>query len=131
MRFVLSVFLIAVFSLLLELILPWYFLALAGFLTGFGFGFSSLKSFLSGFSGIMLLWLVAGLIMDYRNGHLLSARMAVLLKLPSGFIFILVTSLIGGIAGGLSSWSGAVLRKYLLQRETVSGNSRKEERSAG
>lgn len=69
------------------------------------------RAFGTGFLGIALLWLVLILIKDVPNHHILSSRMAGLLGLPNSVMFILVNVLLGGLIGGLSGWSGAVLNK--------------------
>ncbi|MBL7684141.1 MAG: hypothetical protein JNK00_12345 [Flavipsychrobacter sp.] len=69
------------------------------------------RAFGAGFLGVALLWLVLILIKDVPNHHILSSRMAGLLGLPNSAMFILVNILLGGLIGGLSGWSGAVLNK--------------------
>lgn len=64
-----------------------------------------------GFLGIALLWLVLILLKDVPNHHILSTRMAGLLSLPNAALFILVNVFLGGLIGGLSGWSGAVMNK--------------------
>lgn len=69
------------------------------------------RAFGAGVLGIAFLWLVLILIKDVPNHHILSSRMAGLLGLPNSGMFILVNVLLGGLIGGLSGWSGAVLNK--------------------
>ncbi|GEM_PF-1142865 len=69
------------------------------------------RAFGAGFIGVAFLWLVLILIKDVPNHHILSSRMAGLLGLPNSAMFILVNVLLGGLIGGLSGWSGAVLNK--------------------
>lgn len=69
------------------------------------------RAFGAGFLGVTLLWLVLILIKDVPNHHILSSRMAGLLGLPNSAMFILVNVLLGGLIGGLSGWSGAMLNK--------------------
>lgn len=72
---------------------------------------SGRRAFGAGFIGVAFLWLVLILIKDVPNHHILSSRMAGLLGLPNSAMFILVNVLLGGLIGGLSGWSGAVLNK--------------------
>ncbi|MFN4249127.1 MAG: hypothetical protein ACK4EY_15475 [Flavipsychrobacter sp.] len=69
------------------------------------------RAFGAGFLGVAFLWLVLILIKDIPNHHILSSCMAGLLGLPNSALFILVNVLLGGLIGGLSAWSGAVLNK--------------------
>jgi hypothetical protein len=93
-----------------EFWLPWWSIAVVCFLVSFFAGLRGGKAFLAGFLGIALFWLVAALVHDVPNEHILSTRMAVLFKLPNYLLFILVTVVLGGLIGGLSAWAGALVR---------------------
>ena len=110
MRFLLSVILIAIFSALAEFILPWWSVAIVAFLISLFVVQKSDKAFLMGFLGVGLCWLTAALLHDIANDHILSARMAVLFKLPNYSMFIGVTVFLGGLIGGLAAWAGALMR---------------------
>jgi hypothetical protein len=110
MRFFLMVVLIVVFSAVAEYFLPWWTIAVVSFLVSLIVGGKAGSSFLAGFLGIALLWLAAALYHDIPNEHILSARMAVLFKLPNYTLFVVVTVFIGGLVGGLAAWAGALFR---------------------
>ena len=111
MRFLLTILTIAVTAAIAEYILPWYFIAITAFIIGINARLTTAKAFLAGFIAIATLWLIFTLIADIPNHHILSTRMAKLFKLPHYTLYIAVTSLIGGLVGGLSTWSGAHLRR--------------------
>jgi hypothetical protein len=111
MRFLLSVLLIALLSGLLELILPWWSVALVSFAVSLIVAQRPSKAFLMGFAGVGLCWLVIALLHDQANDHILSVRMAQLFKLPNYGLFILVTVVVGGLVGGMSSWAGALIKR--------------------
>jgi hypothetical protein len=111
MRLILTILIIAVVASIAELFLPWWSAALLAAIAGYTSSFSTGKAFLAGFCGIALLWLAVMLYRDIPNGHILSARMAQLFKLPSYALYMFVTVLTGGMIGGLAAWSGAHLRK--------------------
>ena len=69
------------------------------------------KAFFMGFLGVGLCWLIAALLHDITNDHILSTRMASLFSLPGYGFFIVVTVFIGGLIGGLSAWSASLFRK--------------------
>jgi hypothetical protein len=114
MRLFISIILIALLSGISEYFFPWWTLAIVAFLVTLTAGLPSGRAFLAGFSGVLLLWLVVALVIDIRNEHILSSRMAELFQLPHSLLFILVAAIIGGLVGGLAGWSGAVVRKSLF-----------------
>lgn len=107
MKFIVSVLLIAVLAAVVAWFLPWWTVAIVAFIIGG----QSKNAFLAGFCGVALCWLVAAVFRDMANDHILSGRMAVLFKLPNYGLFICVTVFIGGLIGGLSAWSGALLTR--------------------
>jgi len=111
MRLLVSIFLIALFSFIAGRYLPWYSLALVAFLVALLLPQGLLKSFLSGFLGIFLLWGGLALWIDTRNQHVLSRKIAEVLPLGgNSLLLILVTALVGALVGGFAALSGASLR---------------------
>ena len=110
MKFLLSVILIALLSAGAELFLPWWSVAVVSFLVAVFMRPGSGRAFMAGFMGVSVFWLVAAIMRDAANEHILSGKMAVLFHLPNYAVFIAVTVLIGGLVGGLGAWAGAVIR---------------------
>ena len=110
MRFLAGVILIAVLSAIAEYFLPWWSMAIVAFLVSLLMGYKPGRSFMAGFFGVGLLWLVAALWHDGANHHILSTRMAGLFHLPAYGLFIFVTVLIGALVGGLASLSASFFR---------------------
>ena len=110
MKFLISVVAISFLSYWLGFFLPWWIPAAVAFLVTFFLPQKSGVSFLSGFAGVGLYWLVYALITDVSNGHILSGRMAALFGLPGSISFIAVTVLVGALIGGLSAWGAALVR---------------------
>ncbi|MCW3073999.1 MAG: hypothetical protein JWP69_1068 [Flaviaesturariibacter sp.] len=112
MRFLVSLLLIALFSFIAGMYLPWWSLAIVAFLVGLLVPQSVGRSFLAGFLGIFLLWGVLAFLIDWKNEHLLSQKVAQLFKLgDASFLLILITAFIGALVGGLAAMSGALLRR--------------------
>ena len=110
MRFILSVLLIGIFSFIAGLFLPWWSIAIISFLVALLWPQSPWRSFLAGFLGIFILWSVLALIIDAKNEHILSQKIALLMKVGSTLVLVLVTSLIGALVGGFAAMSGSSLR---------------------
>jgi len=109
MRFIFSVILIVLLSAVAEYFLPWWSCAVVCFLVALFVQQGGGRAFLMGFCGVGILWLIAALIHDIPNEHILSTRMAALFHLPNYSLFIVVTVFVGGLVGGLSAWAGALM----------------------
>jgi hypothetical protein len=98
--------LLALTAWLLSLVFPWWSLAIAGLVLGAQLGKSGGHAFGYGFLGIGGLWLLQSLTTHIGNDGILTERVADLLGLPHSWLIILITVLIGGLAGGLTTLTG-------------------------
>lgn len=104
--------LIAVISLLAQLVLPWWSLAVVAFLICFLRSPTAGQAFLSGFVGIALVWLVYAFVVHSRTDGVFTGRMSELLfKTNTSALPLLVTALVGGLVGGLAGLSGYFVRQ--------------------
>jgi hypothetical protein len=108
----------AILAFLLQIILPWWSIALASFLISLIISTKGLSSFISGFLGIAILWLVLASYVDVTTGSILGERIAALFTLPNSTSLIIVTSLIGGLVGGFAAVTGSTLRDWLFPAES-------------
>lgn len=106
--------LVAVAAMVLQLFLPWWSIALAGFAYGLLFRQKPGKAFLGGFLGIFLLWGIMASYITWVNDGILAGRLASLFSLPGGWLAILATALTGGIVGGISALTGNLLRGLMV-----------------
>lgn len=111
MRFIVSILLIALFSFIAGLYLPWWSIAIVAFLVALLLPQSIGRSFLAGFIGIFLLWAVLAFWIDQQNNHVLSQKIAQLFKLGNAsLLLVLITAFIGAFVGGFAAMSGSSLR---------------------
>jgi hypothetical protein len=111
MKFIVSIFLIAILTFAIGLYLPWWSLALVAFVVAALIHQGAGKAFLSGFLGVFLLWGILAFIIDSNNQHVLSSKVAQLLPLGGrSFLLILVTAFIGGLVAGFAAMAGSYLR---------------------
>jgi hypothetical protein len=116
MKFIISVFLIALTGFALGLYLPWWSVAVAGFLVSVFLFQKPLLSFAAGFLGIFLLWGIITFIRSTSNDHILAHRVALLiLKKDSPYLLMAVSALIGGLVAGMGALNGSLLRKISLK----------------
>jgi hypothetical protein len=111
MRFILATLLIASTGFIAGLFLPWWSIAVVAFLIAFLIPQGIGRSFLSGFTGVFLLWALLALWIDIKNESILSHKIAQLFPLGGQpVLLVLVSALIGALVGGFAAMSGASLR---------------------
>jgi hypothetical protein len=112
MKLLISILLIALLSFAVGLYLPWWSLALVAFVVAALIHQNASRAFLAGFLALFLLWGVIAFIIDQRNQHILSTKIATLLPLAgSYFLLILITAFIGGLVAGFAAMAGSYLRR--------------------
>lgn len=117
-----SVPLIFLLTLAGGFLFPWWWPALAAYAAYAAAYFfpgrarSGGKAFLSGFAGAGSAWLLLAAFMDWRNGQILSTRVAGLFHLPYGWMLPIISGLVGGLLGGFGAWAGQALCRWLSSR---------------
>jgi hypothetical protein len=113
MKFFIALLLTALLSFAACLYLPWWSIAIAAFVVAVAIKQTPIKSFLSGFTALLLLWGGLSFYISSANGHALAQKVSMLLiKNNNLYILIFVTALVGALVGGLAALSGSfVLNK--------------------
>ena len=109
MRFPVQIIVIIVLGYLLEQFLPWWSVAIAGFLGGMLV--NTRLNFLAGFLAIGLLWIGKALVTDVSSDSEFADRVARIFMLHNKSILLLVTFVLSGIVGGFAAMTGSALRK--------------------
>ena len=104
----------AALAYLLQNVFGWWAVVLAAFLINFIIYSKGLSSFVSGFLGIGLLWFFMALITNISTDAILADRVAAIFTLPNSMLLILVTAIIGGLAGGFGGLTGSTLRNWIM-----------------
>jgi len=104
---------VSIIALVLQQFLPWWSIALAGFVFGLLIDQSIKTAFIMGFLGIFILWGGITLYVHIVNNGILSARLAMLTGLPHGLVVVFSTALIGAVIGGLAAICGNLLRQII------------------
>lgn len=95
--------------------LPWWIIVPICLITSFFFSSSKKQAFWSGFSGVFILWLVKILSLSLPNEHLLANKVGQVFMLPESnynwIILLTLSSVIGGMVGGLSCLTGNSFKK--------------------
>jgi len=111
MKFILAVFLSALLGIALGTFMPWWSIAIAGFLVAIAVPLKPGSAFLAGFTGIFVGWVSIAMLRDASNERILSVKIASILPLGgSSFLLIVVAGLVGALVGGFAALSGSYLR---------------------
>jgi hypothetical protein len=112
MKFIVVVLLTALLGYAAPLYFPWWSFAVTSFIVALFVHQKAWAGFAATFLGLFLLWGIMALIIDNRNDHLLSQKIAELLPLHgSSTLLIFITALIGGLISGFAGLSGSFARK--------------------
>ena len=103
------------------LFLPWWWPVPAAYAAAYWLGRTGRQAFLSGFAGAGAAWLLLAAFMDWRNGQILSTRVAGLFHLPYAWMLLVITGLLGGLLGGFGAWAGQALRQWISLRRQAGG----------
>lgn len=103
--------LILITSFLLNLILPWWSIAIPGLIFGYQFKKSVWRSFGWGFLALFLLWGGQALYIHFLNDGILTTRIGTMLGVGSPYLVVLITGAIGGLISGLATLTGSLAKK--------------------
>lgn len=121
MKFLLKVLLIAVFTYLAALVLPWWSAVIVAFLINVIIYSGGLNSFLSGFLGVGLCWMIAAWVIFSGNEAGLILRLAPLFNANEGVILVVYSSLLGAVEGGLGGLCASYFRKLFRGKAGSTG----------
>lgn len=97
-------------SVVLSLFLPWWSIMLAGFITGLFISLKRSAVFFIPFIAVFFYWAIYCYMLSSANDFILAKKISELLTIGGNpYVLILVTSLIGGIAAGVSGILGKQL----------------------
>lgn len=103
--------LLIITAYLLNLVLPWWSIAIPGLVLGYQFKPKNRAAFGWGFLALFLLWGGQALYIHFANEGILSSRIAEMLGVGSPYLVILVTAVLGGIVSGLATLTGSLIKK--------------------
>ncbi|MBO6523252.1 MAG: hypothetical protein JJ971_05455 [Balneolaceae bacterium] len=103
--------LIAITAFLLNIIFPWWSIAIPGLIFGYLFKKKAHVSFGWGFLAVFLLWGGQALYIHFANNGILSTRIAEMLGVGSPYLVILITGVLGGLVSGFATLTGTLFNK--------------------
>lgn len=120
MKLIARIFLIAIFTYLLSLYLPWWILIVISFLVGFLIHGTAVSTFVSGFLGAGLVWLFYAWWLDYQSESVLTLKMLELLSIDNSSYLMVISGAIGGICGGLAATTGNSFKYLFIKKQAKS-----------
>ena len=115
MNFLLRVFIIFILSYFFGIDNHWWLIVIYPIIVGLIFVDNLVSHFISGFLGIFLAWLSLMFQLDVASYSIISQKIANILFLNNNIILITISSLIGGVLGGLGSIFGQSIRKIFVK----------------
>ncbi|MBK9329686.1 MAG: hypothetical protein IPM95_10330 [Sphingobacteriales bacterium] len=131
--FLVKVFSILLLSFLLTLFMPWYTPFIICFMVGLILSNKAGNNFLAGLLAVGIFWLAYALVLDIRNEHILSSKIALLFSQSlktdiTGGVLLMITTFLGALLGGLSCMAGAMIiddgSRKRLRKAVKSGSYR-------
>ena len=101
--------LIALNAFFLNLVLPWWSVALPGLFFGYRMHVTPIRAFGIGFFAVFLAWGVHALYIHIASAGVLSVRIAELFGLKQDWILIVITAVIGGMLSGFAPLTSSLL----------------------
>lgn len=100
-------------SWLFTLFFPWWGVLIPTFITGIWLLNGSFRAFIIGFSGAGLAWFFQALYIHIANEGILSSRIAEMMGVGSPWVVLLITFIVGALAGGIGALTGYLLKVNL------------------
>ena len=113
MKFFISILVTGLLAFACGLYLPWWSVAVAAFIVAALIYQSPLRSFLTGFCSIMLLWFVLILMINAANDNILADRISLVMGMGGSYMLVTLSCAIGAVTGGLGALTGSLLRKAM------------------
>ena len=115
MKFFVSILITGLLAFACGLYLPWWSVAVAAFIVALLIYQPPLVSFLTGFCAVLLLWFGLILKINAANENILAERVSLVMGMGGPFVLVILSCIIGGIAGGFGALTGSLLRKAIGQ----------------
>jgi len=108
MKFILKIILIAGLTYILQLVLPFWIIAVVAFILNYAIKTNGWSSFFSGFIAVFLLWFIVVIAIESHSGEVLVSKVSELFGL-SNLLLKIVTATIGALVAGLSGLTARML----------------------
>lgn len=119
MRPVINYFIILVATALLQLVLPWWIIALVPFAVCLWRSQHAGTAFFVSLAVVATVWLAYATFLHQTTQGSMSDRIAELFSLPSGMTLMFSVTLLGGIVAGFAGLAGYYVRQLFVREQAV------------
>ena len=124
MKFIFTLISTALLAYAGGMFLPWWSVAVAGFIAGGWLLQKPGTAFLSGFTSVFLLWAGFAFFRSQANDDILATRFAqLILKSDNPLLLVLLTGAIGGLTAGLGALAGSLGRSIISGRDQTAADT--------
>jgi len=124
MKFIFTLISTALLAYAGGMFLPWWSVAVAGFIVGAWLLQKPGTAFLSGFTSVFLLWAGFAFFRSQANDDILATRFAqLILKSDNPLLLVLLTGAIGGLTAGLGALAGSLGRSIISGRDQTAADT--------
>jgi len=117
MNLAVRIALIVILGSVAQYYFPWWSVVLVAFSVELILGKGGKHSFFAGFYGVSIPWILLSAYIDIKSESILSVRILELFKLPQyGVVMVVLTGLLGGLAGGIASLSAGWVKAPFIPR---------------
>ena len=120
MKLIIRIIAIGVLTYFLSHFGSWWICMAASFVVCFLLPSSGLNAFIAGFLGVGLVWLGHAWNLDVQNASLFSNKVAEVMQMGEPLILIIISGVVGGLAGGFSAMTGSSFRKIFAKKQKTS-----------
>jgi hypothetical protein len=116
MKILFAILMTGLGTILLISSLPWWFCGAVAFVACLVFRLNAGQAFLAGLIGVGLAWGISAGMIDARNDSVLSERIGQLFGGIPPVVVVILTAVIGGLAGGFGGLTGGTLSKLMTTK---------------
>lgn len=120
MLFIFRLILISTLTYFVGLIAPWWSAILVSAMVAFLIPGNNFNAFLSGFMGVGLIWMVMAWKIDVETNSIMSKKLIEIFPVDEINMLIIITSIIGGLAGALGAFCGNSFRQIFIKKKEKS-----------
>lgn len=115
MKFIIITLAIAVVGFAVQMVLPWWSLAIVAFAIGFISNLNFFAALAAGFLGSGGVWAAYALMLNNANESKLASKIGALFTIPEPLLLIAIAALIAGLVGGFAAAGGRGLKQMLAK----------------
>lgn len=115
MKLIIRIIVIGALTYFISPLSVWWTAMIIAFLVCFISHSSGLNAFIAGFLGVGLVWMGHAWNLDVQNESAFSSTIGEMMQLSDPIFLVLISGLVGGIAGAFASLTGTTLRQIFIK----------------